>query len=349
MIEFKNGNLFQEKAEAYVNSVNCVGVMGRGLALQFKKAFPENFKAYQKACHYKKIRLGNMHVFEKTASDSPHYIINFPTKNHWREKSQLKSIESGLDDLRRVIMERKIQSIAIPPLGAGLGGLDWKKVKPLIKEKLAGLNGVRIVVFEPQEKAKQPQHSDQSIKAKMTNSRAVVIELMNRYLNGGLSPTITLLELHKLLYFMQEAGEPLRLRFSKGHYGPYAENLNHLLHAMESTFIHGYGDGGDTPTKEIELCSGAIQAAETFLQDQQSTQARLSRVSDLVDGFENPTSLELMASVHWVVQKESAKSAQEAEERIHHWNRRKQEYSSRHIHLAFETLQNQHWFSPLSC
>ncbi len=149
MIRFKAGDILVEDAEALVNTVNCVGVMGRGIALQFKEAFPNNFRAYAEACGRGEIRPGRMFVFETGGLTNPRYIVNFPTKRHWRGNSRMEDIEAGLADLTRLIRERGICSIAIPPLGSGLGGLEWDAVRQRIEEALRGFNGLRIVVFEP--------------------------------------------------------------------------------------------------------------------------------------------------------------------------------------------------------
>ena len=151
MIEYKIGNLFEEDVEAIVNTVNCVGVMGRGIALQFKKKYPGNFKAYAAACKRGEIEPGQLFAFEtENATQSPHYIINFPTKRHWRDKSRIEDIDSGLQTLVNFIREKNIRSIAIPPLGCGLGGLDWNLVRLHITKTLENLTDVRVVVFEPQ-------------------------------------------------------------------------------------------------------------------------------------------------------------------------------------------------------
>lgn len=150
MIEFKKGNLFAQDAEALVNAVNCVGVMGRGVALQFKRAFPENFNAYAVRCKRNEMRLGEVFVFETANLDNPRYIINFPTKRHWRDKSRLEDIESGLKSLVCEIEQRHIRSAALPALGSGLGGLDWiREVRPLLAASLSELPDVRFVAFEP--------------------------------------------------------------------------------------------------------------------------------------------------------------------------------------------------------
>jgi O-acetyl-ADP-ribose deacetylase (regulator of RNase III) len=212
MIEFKTGDILKEDAEALINTVNCVGVMGRGIALQFKNAFPENFKAYTKACKNNTVQPGRMFVFKTGSLTNPQYIINFPTKRHWREKSRMEDIETGLKSLVATIHEYNIRSIAIPPLGSGLGGLDWSIVKTRIQESLQALPDVHVIIYEPTGAPDKIVHSPNALN--MTPGRAALVELINRYLNGLLDPFVTLLEVHKLMYFMQEAGERLKLNYT---------------------------------------------------------------------------------------------------------------------------------------
>jgi O-acetyl-ADP-ribose deacetylase (regulator of RNase III) len=152
MMTFRQGNLLQAPVEALVNTVNTVGVMGKGIALMFKEAFPANFRAYEEACKRKEVRIGKMFVTENLALEGPHWLINFPSKKHWRQPSKLEWIVEGLQDLRRVIEEKKITSIALPPLGCGNGGLDWNEVRPEIEKALKPLESVDVMVFEPTEK-----------------------------------------------------------------------------------------------------------------------------------------------------------------------------------------------------
>ena len=327
MIHFKTGDILNEDAEAVVNTVNCVGIMGRGIALQFKKSFPENFKAYTDACKRKEVQPGRMFVFEARQMTNPRYIINFPTKRHWRGASRMEDIESGLLSLVEEIKNRNIRSIAIPPLGSGLGGLDWSQVRPRIEDALEVFDDVRIIVYEPN----------------MTRSRAALVSLMHRYLAGLLDPFVTLLEVHKLMYFMQNAGETLRLKYEKALYGPYAENLRHVLNEIEGHLVSGYADGGDAPGKELELVPGALKDANKFLADKTETQERLKKVFDLVKGFESPSGLELLSTVHWVASNESPKSFDDVVTKTYEWNERKKEFSIRQISVAVGVLARQGW------
>ncbi len=348
MIQYKAGDILAEEAEALVNTVNCVGVMGRGVALQFKNAFPENFKAYAAACKRNEIQPGRVFVFETGRLTNPRLIINFPTKRHWRGKSRLEDIDSGLLALAAEIRSRKIRSIAIPPLGSGLGGLDWLAVRQRIETALGELEHSRIVVFEPSKDSEDRRINQSSDVPRMTPGRAALVGLIHHYLSGLLDPFITLLEVHKLMYFMQQAGEPLRLRFSKGLYGPYAENVRHVLTAIEGHLVSGYAEVGDAPDKQLTLVPGALEDALSFLKNGAETQERLSRVANLVEGFESPFGMELLTTVHWIVKQEKARTLEEVSERTYAWNERKKGFSVRQIALAVDVLWKKGWIEDLT-
>ncbi len=344
MIEYQTGDIIAEDAEALVNTVNCVGIMGRGIALQFKNAFPDNFKAYEAACNRGEVQPGRMFVFETGLLTYPRYIINFPTKRHWRGKSRLSDIEAGLDALASEIKSRGIRSVAIPPLGSGLGGLQWNDVRQRIERALSALSDVGIVVFEPRGAPDAREMVPSREVPNMTPGRAALVGLIHRYLAGLMDPFVTLLEVHKLMYLMQESGEPLNLSYTKAIYGPYAENLRHVLQAIEGHFVTGYADGGDTPDKQLELVPGAVPDASTFLEDNASTRARLDRVADLVEGFETPFGLELLSTVHWVVTQEGAKTVDGVLAQTYAWGDRKRRFSRRQILLALDVLVQKGWF-----
>ncbi|WP_198246320.1 type II toxin-antitoxin system antitoxin DNA ADP-ribosyl glycohydrolase DarG [methane-oxidizing endosymbiont of Gigantopelta aegis] len=343
MIVYKTGDIFTEEVEAIVNTVNCVGVMGRGIALQFKKRFPENFKAYETACKQNKVVPGKMFVYETGSLIYPKYIINFPTKRHWRGASRMEDIEAGLEDLAEVITKLNIKSIALPPLGAGLGGLDWNDVRARIENMLSNLSDVEIIVFEPKGAPEAKKMVKNRKVPKMTPGRAALIELIHRYLSGLLDPFVSLLEVHKLMYFLQESGEPLRLKYQKNIYGPYAENLRHVLNAVEGHMLSGYADGGDRPDKELRLVPGAYEDATEFMRQHPQTRQHFEKVSELVEGFESPFGMELLATVHWVAAKEGASSKDQVIEKVHQWNVRKKQFSPRQIELAYTVLIEKGW------
>jgi O-acetyl-ADP-ribose deacetylase (regulator of RNase III) len=347
MITFKTGNIFEEDSEAIVNTVNCVGIMGRGIALQFKKKYPANFKAYAEAAKHSEIIPGKMFVFENNKNFSPKYIINFPTKRHWRDKSRISDIQSGLQALAETIQKEKIQSIALPPLGCGLGGLNWDEVRQLIVNTFEKLSDINIIVFEPNEQSASLKLSSHE-EPQMTAGRAALIELIHRYINGLLDPFVTLIEIHKLMYFLQEAGESLRLNYKQHHYGPYAENLRHVLNKIEGHFITGYADGGDTPNKFLSLLPGAYEKASAFLSSHRDTHERYNKVADLVDGFETPFGLELLATVHWVITHNLINSQDDVIKYTYAWNERKKQFTPTQINLAIDVLSNKGWIKTSS-
>ncbi len=345
MIELKRGDILQAEAEALVNTVNCVGVMGRGIALQFKKEYPENFEEYKSVCDRKDLYPGKMLVVNLNRLHNPRYVINFPTKRHWKGKSRIEDIESGLDALVEEIRQRKIQSIAIPPLGCGLGGLDWNQVRPLIEKAFAELSGVEILLYEPTGAPAPRQMASTKKKPNMTIGRAALLGLMSRYLAASMDPYVTLLEIHKLMYFMQEAGEPLKLKYKKAPYGPYAENLRHVLSHIEGHFISGYGDAEDDPEKQIELKPEACRRAEIFLNQHSDTLSRFNRVADLIEGFETTYAMELLATVHWVAKHEAAHTPDDTAEKVYSWNDRKQMFKKSHLQIAWDVLDTKGWLN----
>lgn len=343
MIKLTQGDILQANTEALVNTVNCVGVMGRGIALQFKKTFPENFKAYASACKVGQVQPGKMFIYDLQSLYYPRLIINFPTKRHWKDKSRLEEIQDGLMNLVQVVQQKKIHSLAIPPLGCGLGGLDWENVRPLIIEAFQSAPTVDVLLFEPIESPQKAVMVKQKKVPQMTAGRAALLALMRRYLSAVMDPTVTLLEAHKLMYFMQEAGEPLRLTYQKGPYGPYAENLRHVLNHIEGHFISGYGDAGDQPDKPLELLPHASEQAEIFLANYPKTQQRFDHVADLIKGLETPFGMELVSTVHWVATREEALTPEAAVTQVHAWSSRKQMFKPRHIHLAWDRLHQAGW------
>lgn len=346
MIELTRGDILRADVEALVNTVNCVGVMGRGIALQFRKAFPENFSAYRAACERGEVQPGRMMVYDLGRLTNPRLVINFPTKRHWKGKSRMEDVESGLDALVQEVRSRGIRSIAVPPLGCGLGGLDWREVRPRIEAAFQDLPAVKVLLYEPAG-APDPKVmvKDKRVPA-MTVGRAALVGLMRRYLVAVMDPSVTLLEIHKLMYFMQEAGEPLRLRFKQALYGPYAENLRPVLSTVEGHFIQGYGDAEDHPEKPIELLSGSWKKAEQVLSEHPETLVRFDRVTLLIEGFETPFGMELLSTVHWVMTREAAATPEEAVAKTYAWNKRKRDlFTPDQIQAAQEAIRQRGWSS----
>ena len=301
MLELAKGNILEADAEALVNTVNTEGIMGKGIALQFKKKFPQMYEAYRAACEAGEVVPGRMHVFEQTEMLNPRYIINFPTKRHWRSRARMEDIKAGLTALKQEIEKRGIRSIAVPPLGCGNGRLDWRNVRPTIERGLNGLRDVHVMLFAPAGAPEAASIVHKTKRPAMNASRAIVLKIWQEYFVLGYQ--LTLLEVHKLLYFLQESGEPLRLRFEKGAYGPYADNLRHLLHSFEGHFTMGFGDGRNKPDTQIELLPNSTEEATAYLKDHADQSlvslGRLKRVAELIEGFESPYGMELLATVHW--------------------------------------------------
>lgn len=340
--EYRQGDILQAEADALVNTVNCVGIMGRGIALQFRNAFPGNYKSYKIACAREEVQPGRMFVHE-TGQLKPRFIINFPTKRHWRGKSRMQDIESGLVALIAEIRSRDIRSIALPPLGCGLGGLDWNEVRPRIEAALAEVPEIRAIIFEPADAPSAIEMAKAQNAPPMTPGRAALIGLLRRYLDGLMDPGVSLLEAYKLMYFMQEAGEDLRLNFVKGPYGPYADNLRHVLARVEGYHLSGFRDGGENPEKELELVPGAAQEADTFLAGHPETRARFERVGHLVDGFETAYGLELLSTVHWIVTREGADEPDAIRDHLRRWNERKLKFTREQVVIALDALREGGW------
>jgi O-acetyl-ADP-ribose deacetylase (regulator of RNase III) len=343
VIKNATGNVLLADAEALVNTVNCVGVMGKGIALQFKQAWPAMAEEYERLCRRGEMKPGQVQVWETRTLHGPKYIINFPTKRDWFKKSQYADIASGLESLVNEIRERQIGSVAVPALGCGAGGLTWAKVRPMIEDAFAELPGVEVMLYGP---GKEPSSEGRVVRTKrpaLTRARALFIAAIDRY--SALAYQVTQLEIQKLAYFLQEAGEPLRLKTQKGLYGPYADNLNKVLETLEGHYIRGY-DGNRKPDKEIVLTDSAASEAAEFLSRQPDARARLERVGELIEGFETPYGMELLSSVHYVAAHESpsANSADEAVAMVHAWNNRKRDLlASDHIRVAWDHLRSTGW------
>lgn len=285
MISEGYGNLLEADVDALVNTVDTVGVMGKGVALQFRRAFPSMFEDYARAAKAACVELGQMHVWPTGALNLPRYVINFPTKDHWRARSKLADIDSGLRDLVRVIRKYEISLIAIPPLGCGNGGLAWREVEPRIRAALSEVPEVDAVLYPPAAAPPAAEMRAATSPPVMTVDRCALIHLLQRYTERTVE--FSLVEVQKLLYFLQEAGEPLRLNFVQGRYGPYADKVRHVLTQLEGHYLSGFGDG-DSPVQHAEpirVLPGADAASMEQLQAHPATGERIDTVLSLTQGF----------------------------------------------------------------
>ncbi|SDY69312.1 O-acetyl-ADP-ribose deacetylase (regulator of RNase III), contains Macro domain [Micromonospora pattaloongensis] len=347
MIITSHGNLLTAEAEALVNTVNTVGVMGKGIALQFKRAFPANYTAYRAACAADQIKLGKMFVFDSALVGPRRYVINFPTKGHWRSQSKLTDIRAGLHDLARVIRERNIKSVAIPALGCGNGGLDWEEVRPLIEQTFRDLPDVRVLVYPPEG---APDPADMPVatpRPPLTPGRALLLRAIERFLAQArtLAPRegVTELEIQKIAYFLQVLGQPLRLSFSRGRYGPYADNLNHVLELLEGHYLVGHGDRSARveELRPIKVTAETSEAVNAWFDSHDAEfEETLERLARLVKGFETPYSLELLATVHYAAERQPPTAdIDELIERVQTWSGRKARlFTPDHIKMAFQRL-----------
>jgi O-acetyl-ADP-ribose deacetylase (regulator of RNase III) len=337
MIEAGTGNLLASDAEALVNTVNTVGVMGKGIALQFKNAYPSNFKAYAAVCKRNEVVPGKMLVHDTGVMGSAaRYIINFPTKRHWKGKSRIEDIEAGLVDLVCVLREYDIQSVAVPPLGCGNGGLDWGVVEPMIRSALEQVSNVRVILHAPNG---APANEDMLIATpapRLTGPRAAMIAVMDKYLLPDYK--LSALEAQKLAYFLQVAGLPMKLEFTKQKFGPYAENLNHALIAMEGHFMRGFGDRSSKVA--LHLLPGAAVEAEAYLAGDASVTEVVRNVSELVRGYETPYGLELLATVHWATEQIGSDEDDQVCKYVEAWTPRKGEiFTPEHVAKALNRLR----------
>jgi O-acetyl-ADP-ribose deacetylase (regulator of RNase III) len=343
MIEYRQGNLLEADAEALVNTVNCVGIMGKGIALQFKMAFPDNYREYQQACRRGEVQLGRIFTVDRGGlGQRPRLIFNFPTKQHWKSNSKLEDIANGLEDLVCELRRYGVTSVAVPPLGCGLGGLDWSEVKPLIEHAFAEVLDVQVLVFTPKGAPAADTMPVATVKPQLTRARALILSLMEFY--GFAGYELTFLEIQKLAYFLQEAGEPLRLDYAKAKFGPYAHNLNHVLERLEGHYIRGFGGARSDAT--VVLLPTAMTEAGEVITGSKTARERLERVRRLIQGFETPYGMELLATVHWGAKadREAASDFDRAFAAVENWSARKKWlFKPEHVRKAWERLRDERW------
>lgn len=316
MITFTKGNLLDADVTALVNTVNTVGIMGKGIALMFKERFPDNFIAYKNACEKHEVTIGKMFITENREIFGPKWIVNFPTKTHWRVNTKLEWIEAGLEDLVQVIRDKKICTIAVPQLGCGNGGLNWSDVRPLLVTALEQVEGLEAKVYEPT--TENPNATKRNAAGKLTPAGALVSEMVRRY--SILDTSCSILEVQKLAWFLERAIERsnvnncLKFEFEAGKFGPYTHKLETLLDSLDGSYllcekrlvtaepldlIWFNGDQKENLKAYLESDEGKVYADV------------LKWASSTIDGFESPFGMELLATVDWLLEKNGVESTVE--------------------------------------
>lgn len=309
MIRYTEGNLLESGAEALVNTVNTVGVMGKGIALMFRERFDDNYRLYRAACKAGEVQVGRLFVTAPNELSGPRWIVNFPTKQDWRAPSRIEWVREGLLDMRRFLIEHQVRSVAIPPLGAGNGGLAWAAVRDEIERALADVEGTDIVVFQPtgqyQNVAKR-----EGVQA-LTPARALIVELVRRYSVLGFE--CSLLEIQKLAWLLERSirrfdlPDLLDLRFEANRYGPFTRRLTKLLNSLDGSYLHcdkRLADAG--PLDEIWFEPKMREQVSAYLAsgDARQFQPALDEVGTQIRGFESPFGMELLATVDWLLARE---------------------------------------------
>lgn len=341
MITYQTGNLLEASTTALVNTVNTVGVMGKGIALQFKEAFPQNNKVYVKACKDGSLTVGTLLIVKESLLSGDKIIVNFPTKKDWKQRSAYAYIESGLQALATELKKGAIPSIAIPPLGCGNGGLDWTKVRPMMEQYLKDLP-VDIRIYEPNEAIKnQLQQVEKSTKqAQLTDKRAMLLYAMYRY-ELSMGESVNLFVANKLAYFLQRLGEPMRLTFQKAFYGPYSPQIAHVLYQFNGTYLKGLEQFDAKPFEPLSLNYNAYKDIKDYVEQSLSAQQQghLKALEQLISGFESFLALEVLATVDFIRKENTSISPTEIVKAIAEWSPRKaREMTDTYVKVALERL-----------
>ncbi len=325
MIRFTQGNLLEADVEAVINTVNTVGVMGKGIALMFKERYPDNFRSYASACKRKEVQVGRMFVTASSELQGPRWIINFPTKKHWRYPRQLSWVKDGLQSLREVIREKEIRSVAVPPLGCGNGGLDWNTVRPLIEKALGDLDDVEILIYEPTKKYQNV--AKRKGVEKLTTARALIAEMVRCYSVLGIECSI--LEIQKLAWCLNRMinrnglDNSLNLEFTADKYGPYAHKLTHLLNALDGSYLQCDKRLADSsPFDTIRFVDAKRPKLEDYLAGPEGRPfaKTLEETGNLIDGFQSPLGMEALATVDWLLFKgDTEPTLEDVREKLNNW------------------------------
>jgi O-acetyl-ADP-ribose deacetylase (regulator of RNase III) len=340
MIHYKTGNLLDSKAEALVNTVNTVGVMGKGIALQFKNMFPNNFKIYAKACKDKELKVGNLLVTEEESLLSgKKIIINFPTKTSWRLPSEYVFIEKGIVELIKVIKEKKIKSIAIPPLGAGNGGLDWNKVKPILEDNLQNID-CEIFIYEPNAAIQEALKKE---RVKLTPARAMLLSVLYELVRNG--EFVSEFSAEKIAYFLQRFGakDIFKLEYQPNFYGPYSGKVKHVLYYLNGSYIMGYSSKDKKPFEELGIIRDAEIEIDKYLNEPENSEYReiVERTKKFLSGFYSPFGLELLSTIDFIREEKKVSAEEEIIKELENWSDRKKTLftNPKFIQIAINNIQ----------
>lgn len=343
MITWIKGDILSSRAEALVNTVNTVGVMGKGIALQFKEYFPHNYKAYLVACKNKELEPGKLlAVWDEHLHTGKKLIINFPTKVHWRSPSRYEYIEKGLDALKPLLSDNEMQRVAIPPLGCGNGGLDWVKVRPMIENKLKDLD-LEILIYEPYEAIKEVLQKNEATKkeVKLTPARASLLYVLFAFESMG--EYSSLFAANKLAYFLQRKGQKLNLEFKPYYYGPYAIGVQKVLYHLNGVYLKGLEQGEAKPFEPLRLNYEKWEEVNDYVHKKLEFQdaERVRSLIQFLSGFTSELSLEILATVDYILNEHPGLSLDEVMQKIASWNVRKESlFKLEYVKTSYDYLKS---------
>ncbi|MCK9291508.1 MAG: macro domain-containing protein [Bacteroidales bacterium] len=322
MIQYKIGNLLESEAEALVNTVNTVGVMGKGIALQFKNMFPNNFKTYLKAYKNNELQVGQLLISEdESLLSGKKIIINFPTKTHWRWPSEYEYIEKGLIALVEVIKKYKIKSIAIPPLGSGNGGLDWIRVKQILEKYLSEVD-CDIFIYEPSTAIQEVLKKE---RVKLTPARAMLLSVLYELVRNG--EFVSEFSSEKIAYFLQRFGarEAFKLEFQPHFYGPYSGKVKHVLYYLNGSYIMGYSSKDKKPFEELGLVPNAEMDVISYLDKPENAEYKtiVDKTKKFLNGFYSPFGLELLSTIDFIMIEKKVETQEAIIKELEVWSNRK--------------------------
>jgi len=340
MIQYRIGNLLESEAEALVNTVNTVGLMGKGIALQFKNVFPNNYRLYYNACKNRDVKIGQLFVTEdESLLTGKKIIVNFPTKTHWRFSSEYQYIEDGLTELVKVIKEKKINSIAIPPLGSGNGGLDWNKVKQILEKQLADVD-CEIHIYEPSVAIQEVLKKE---RVKLTPARAMLLSVLYELVRNG--EFVSEFSSEKIAYFLQRFGakEVFRLEFKPNFYGPYSGKVKHVLYYLNGSYIMGYSSKDKKPFEELGIIPDAEIEVHEFLEKQENAlhKSTVEKTKQFLKGFYSPFGLELLSTIDFIIKEKNVKTQEQIIAELDKWSNRKKTLftNPKFVQIAIDNLK----------